>query len=556
MIQFNYDWSNFLNQLIFVLAVAVLPMQLWLLVFRNSSGFTGRQVLKLGLNILLWITVMGFILQPYWKSETSSVTGIVLSKDLPSDFTKALTDSLKTAEVLEFPDQDAEILSGLDTIILAGENFHPSVFSTLLQSENHPAIKYIPYFKPDKPEKLNWKGILRKGEMQTVRGSLKSSAEQVLKLRYGNRTLDSIKLDKEAKSFRLTFPVFTEGRSSVELSLNGKTIDTIRFYARPSEPLTFQFILDNPDFESRNLAGWLGKSGHSVLYTATLSKDIQSKLTINKAKYPDVIITDPGNASNSIVKKVVANGKSVLFINLTNPAAEITAINNALGTKIQTRKSSNEESVPISQELTALPYQFVASNHSMLVPGYPAVVEKTRGNVGVSLLNETFPLMLTGDSIAYQKVWNSILATIHPPTKSNIAVTGPVYQNLKTTISLNNFPEKLKLLQVEKDTVFLNGSALNGQSATGSFSPVQSGWLTLSDSPGSEIYVQNAGETFSLEKTQDFLHTYNAYKTRLTESMIGPDRKIEEGVKKQFSSWMWFGIVMVCLAAVWVEGKL
>ncbi|TDE18149.1 hypothetical protein [Dyadobacter psychrotolerans] len=557
MIQFNYDWSDFLNQLIFVLAVAVLPMQLWLLVFRNSSGFTGRQALKLGLNVVLWVAVMGFILQPYLKRESSSATGIIFGKNVSSEFAKSLTDSLKSAEILDFSSlQDLESLASLDTVILAGADFHPSVFSTLLQSEHHPAIKYISYVKPDQLQELTWKAILRKGEMQKVKGHIKSSVAQVLKLSYGSQTLDSVKLNKETKSFTLNFPVFTEGRSSVDLSLNGKIIDTLRFYARPSEPLTFQFILDNPDFESRNLAGWLGKNGHSVLYTTALSKDIQSKLTINKAKDPDVVITDPGNASNSIVKKAVANGKSVLFINLTNPLKEIAAINGTLGTKIQTRRSSNEEAVTISPELTALPYQFVASNHAVLVPGYPVLVEKTRGNIGVSLLNETFPLMLTGDSVAYQKVWNAILAIVHPPTKSNIDLTAPIYQNLKTTINLNNFPKKPKLLQVEDDTVFLNGSALNVQSATGSFSPVQSGWLTLSDSLGTEMFVQNAGETFNLTKMQDFLRTYNTYKTRLTEAMIGPDRKIEEGIKRQFSSWMWFGIVMVCLAAVWVEGKL
>lgn len=561
MIQFDFDWSDTMNQLILMLIFAVLILQLWLLVFRKGLKFDGRPGIRLGLNILLWIVVTAFIFQPYIKKDSASGTGIIVGKDVPADFVKKIADSLKTEQILDFPSlQDLESLSRIDTLILAGQDFDSSFFETLMQGEKRPkAIKWISYFAPNQIQSLNWKGILQKGEMQNIHGNVKSSKKQILKLRYGYQTLDSISLEPGATNFKLSFPVFTQGRTSTELFLDNKTLDTIQFFARQTEQLTFQFILDNPDFESRSLATWLGKNGHSVLYTTKLSKDIQSKLTINKAKDPDVIITDPGNASNAMIKKILANGKSVLFINLTNPTSEIPAINSALGTKLQIRKISNETAVSISPELTALPYNFSSSNYNLTTKGYPVAIEKTKGKVGASLLNETFPLMLTGDSITYQKVWNTILAMIHPASKSNIDVRAPVFKDLETNINLNNFANTSKLLKMKNDTLFQDYSALNNLTATASFKPLETGWITLPDSLKSEIFVENpAGSNaiFNAEKVKDFVNSYTSFQTKLNEAMIGPDAVLEKGVKKKFSDWVWFGLVMVCLLGVWVEGKL
>lgn len=568
MIQFDFDWSEPVNLLILALGIALLFVQLWLLVFRNGPAFTGRSAIRLGLNILLWIAIMAFIFQPFFKKESASVNGIIIGEDVSADFAAKLKDSLKTAEVLslDFPGfQNLEslglesLLGNVDTLFLAGQNFEPALFRTLTQTEQKPIIKWISYSAPDQINNLNWKAVLRKGEMQRIQGNIESSKKQVLKLRYGNQTLDSTLLSNGSNSFKLTFPVFAQGRTSANLVVDNKTVDTIRFFARPTEPLTFQFIVDNPDFESRSLATWLGKNGHSVIYTTTLSKEIKSKININKAKNPDVIITDPGNASDAQVKKAIANGKSVLFINLTNPSSEIATVNAALGTKLQVRKMSNETAVTLSPELTALPYQFVSSNLYLPVADYPAAIEKRNGKIGVSLLNETFPLMLNGDSITYQKVWNSILAYIHPATQSNVDIQAPVYQNLKTGVYLNNFPDSPKLLEMGNDTLFLNYSTINNRSGIGHFTSSQSGWIASKDSLGIELFVEgetNKNAGFDIEKIKDFVRSYTSYQKKLSEAVVGSDVILDQGIKKKFSDWVWFGIVMVCLAGIWIEGKL
>lgn len=566
MIQFDFDWSEPVNLILLALLIVLLFVQLWLLVFRGRQVFTGRSAVRLGLNLLLWIAIAAFIFQPYFKKDSVSVHALIVGKDVPSDFAAKLKDSLKTAEGLDFPSfrQGRPAMenlrrSNIDTLFLAGQDFEPALFQALTQTEEPPIIKWIYYSAVDQLGNLKWKAILRKGEIQSIQGNIESLKKQVLKLRYGSQILDSTSLFIGHNKFKLSFPVFGQGRMSANLVLDNKTIDTIRFFARPNEPLTFHVIMDNPDFESRNLANWLGKNGHSVVYTTTLSKDIKSKLTINKAKDPDVIITGPDNVSNAQVKKQLANGKSVLFINLSNPVSEIAAVNAALGTKLQIRKISNETAITISPELTALPYQFVTSNHYLPVAKYPVAIEKMSGKIGVSLLNETFPLILNGDSVTYQKVWNSILASLHPATQSNVDMKAPIYQNLNTAVNINNFTSFPKFLKMGNDTLFLTYSPLNNRSANGCFTPTESGWNISPDSSGIEYFVENENDLnldFNTEKMKDFVRTYTSLQAKLATATIGTDFVADKGIKKKFSDWAWFAIVIGCIVGAWVEGKL
>ena len=555
MIQFSFDWGNVLNQIILALAVLLLPVQLWMLVFRNKPGFSGRLALRLGLNLLLWLMVLAFILQPYTRREQASGVGLLFGKEVPAEFREMLTDSLQKAETLDLSEaQDVENLSVIDTLLIAGQDFEPDVLQTLSLSEHRPVLKWTPFYGENQLKDLSWKGILRKGEMQVLRGEINSGKDQILSLRYGDQVLDSVQLNKGSKSFKFSFPVFTEGRTATTLKLGTTTLDTVRFFARPAEPLTFQFIQDNPDFESRNLATWLGKNGHSVLYTTTLSKDIKSKQTINKAEEPDVVITDPGNASHGIVKKAQAAGKSVLFINLTNPVAEISRINTALGTKLAVRKTSSEETVTILPGLSALPYQFVESNHYTGLEKYPVAVERVKGSVAVSMLSETFPLMLAGDSVTYQTVWSNIIASVHPASKNNLDVNAPVYEDVQNVLKLNNFSKKPETILMGNDTIFLNYSAMNGASSDGGFRARQTGWLILSDSLKSETYVEKPCGRQSLAKLKDFVRSYAFAQNQLQYAKT--DTVLSQGVKKKLPDWAWLVLLVFCFTAVWVENKL
>jgi hypothetical protein len=547
MIQFNFDWHDGTNQVILVLLGLLLAMQLWLLVFRYKSTLTARVYLRLGLNILLWLVVLAFVLQPFWLSSRANHIGLAFGREVTDDLREEITDSLGRGRVMDPGNaRDAEALPGIDTLLLMGQSFSKQTFNNLTLAIAKPVLKWIPFYAPDQVYNLSWKAVVRKGEMQTVTGSIKSDREQQLRLCFGDITLDSVKLTKGERSFRLTAPAFVQGRSIFTLKIGNTVLDTLHFFARASKPLSFEFMLESPDFESRSLATWLGKNGHPVVYTTTLSKDLRSTQSINKAKTPDILITDATNASGALVKKTLAAGKSVLFINLAEPLADVSRINTALGSYFTLKRTSQQQEVVVSNGLSAFPYMFSDFARQIKVPKMPVAVEKLNGQVAVSLLNETFPLLLSGDSIAYQRVWNSVLTEVHPSLVENISVTAPVIFGMPIEIGLNNFQSLPELFRIGNDTIFPSRSPLNELSYSARFRPTQSGWISMADSSGSELFV--AQQSFDEPgKMRDFISAHN----KELRTKNGSD-----AVRHSISPWIWFSLLLVCFSAVWLETKL
>lgn len=556
MIEFDFYWAEPLNLLVLTFAIALLPLQLWLLFRQPGKYISARRWLRVGLNVLLWLAVIALVTRPFLISGAKTVTGIIVGKDVPQQITKALMDSLINVEKTEAADLQER---DFDTLLLAGQDHEPSLSPDIMQSRRLPdAIKWIPYFPADIPRNLKWRGLVRAGETQVLHGDIQSSERQTLKLTYGGKTLDSVALHAGFNHFKLQFPVFTLGRTSVELLLGNVVSSSLPFFSRPTEQMTVQFLLDNPDFESKALANWLGKSGHAVIYSATLSKNISSSLNINRAKDPDIIITGADNASNVFVKKALGAGKSVLFINMTKPATEIPSINKALGTHFQVQAATSEAFVTVQPDLTALPYRFAGSNRYGQTGKYPVAVERATGKIGISLLNETFPLQLSGDSVAYRNIWNAILATIRPPAKAHVEITAPIFRGLNSQIVFNNFPKPIELFQIGADTLFPQHSVLNARTAFATFKPTETGWIASTDSLGVEVFVEEQANDVNLgkvEKLRDFVSSYSKMRQKLSTGAAESSQG-HNGVKRKLGEWMWFGLLMCCLLAVWIESKI
>ncbi|GGN04804.1 hypothetical protein GCM10010967_44790 [Dyadobacter beijingensis] len=544
MIHTDFNWTELVNLLLICAALALLAVQCaWLYMRHRHSGRIGIRLL---LNVLLWVVVSMWVLGPYFKSPAKSNVGLLVADNVPGEVTGWLRDSLLNARIVA---QDRIRESQADTLVILGQAFDASVPGAIRQLRNVPKVKWIPYFAPDELSGLRWKGIVKKGEMQRVEGLIQSVRKQILQIRYGGRTLDSVALVGGDSRFRLAFPAFSEGRTTTTLHLNGRVIDTVRFFSQPEAKLTIRFLLDSPDFETRNLATWLGKNGHSVSYDATLSKNITTSLNINRAKEPDLIVTSPANASGPVVKKAIGNGKSVLFVQMTDPEAEVRGLNEALGTRFQVVRMSNEASVALSPVLNALPFRFQIQSFQTQAAHYPVAAEKTTGKVVVSLLNETFPMQLSGDSVAYAKVWDEIMAWTRPAQGPVMSADAPAFKSIPTKLYLNNFQAIPRRLIIGSDTVFTKMSSLNGHSANATFLPATTGWQPLHDSLHTEIYVQDYSLLRHAAGMQHFVQTAG-------EATFNTTFEKPQHATRKLPDWVWFTLLMLCLTALWIEPKL
>jgi hypothetical protein len=249
-----------------------------------------------------------------------------------------------------------------------------------------------------------------------------------------------------------------------------------------------------------------------------------------------------------LVKKAVSDGKSVLFFSVTSPEQSLKNINATLGTKWRVKKISNAESLPVGNGVTALPFQLEENLNQNRVTGLPVAVQKVGGRVGVSLLNETFSLKLSGDSLAYGKIWSTILQQLNPPLEGNIEAEAPLWKDTKSKLVLNKFSQNINELSIANDTAQLHTSGLNSLTATADYIFRKSGWQPFQDSL--EVYVEE--ESSPLSKAKQIKETLIAHAQ--VESL--PSNVSEQMLTVQLPDWVWFALLLVCLTGLWIEPKL
>lgn len=544
----SFDW------LIYLALIAILGLQIWLTSKANSIS-KQRKRIKLALNLFLWLAVLLFVIQPQWKSATNASRVLVISKNIPSENIKKVKDSLKITEFFYKKDfqqriiEDPSFVEHLGNIYLLGQDFDAELLSQLSEKQ----MTWLPFFEQNELQDIRWNGIVRKGDMQEIFGKIGVSATNTLKIKYADQVLDSVVLQKGINNFELRFSTFSVGRTETELFLGNESLQKIAFFSRKNPAIAIQFVLENPDFENKSLAEWLGKNGNHVEITTTVAKNSQNQTSINKLiskeKFaPDIIITDPSNASNQVVKKAIAEGKSVLFLNLTNPEQELKTINQALDLHYFAKKTTNEDFIKISENLTALPYHFEGKPNQKNISDYPVAIQKNIGKIGVSLLNETFPLKLSGDSLTYGKLWTSVFQQLNPSFQDNIEVAAPIFQDTKATIYLNNRSISAKDLKIANDTIEVENSAINSLSSETNFNFRKTGWQKLQDSL--EVYVEgNPTILWKCKQINEFLgvNSKNNAQNKGTLSQV---------LTAKLPDWAWFLIILMCLTAVWIEPKL
>ncbi|GAB3495365.1 hypothetical protein GCM10027341_12610 [Spirosoma knui] len=535
-----------MNWVIGLVLLGLLIGQIGLIV-RNLSLSRERKWIRAGLNLLLWLVLVGYFLQIRWPKSHPTTHALLVGNEVPGEFVRYVKDSLRIRDSFSA----RNLKASYDSVTLVGQDLPATTLAQLSQT----ALQWVPYNQPDRVNDLQWKGFLQQGELQHVTGRIWSSENQWLALRYGNRTLDSVRLNKGDNTFALQFPAFTRGRTQAELTLGGSPIDTLRFFSRPTQPLTVQFIVSGPDFESKTLANWLGKQGHTVQLTTSLSKNITSDVRINKSgtatsKAPDLIVTEPNEAGNPAIRKAIAEGKSVLFISLTNPEADCRVINQAVGSRWQVRKTSNEPVVPISEGLTALPYRFADAVNQFAVAGYPIAIQQTAGRVGVSLLSETFPLSLSGDTVTYHRIWTAALARLTGSNRNTVQIDAPVYKGMPSLVSVNNPSRKPSMLVAGHDTVQLTTVPVNEQSTQGLLFPSQTGWQTVADTLAIYVNGLNSADQLAQRKVvSQFVRAHARYQT------ASPTNEATTAYA-ELPEWAWLVLFLVCLTALWVEPKL
>lgn len=508
-----------------VILGALLLIQLWGL-FRKKTLSRKQLTVKLSLNVLLWLALLLFMIQTKWQSSENHASVLVYSDSSKTKRIKEIQDSLKIKRAINYKDFKQKWSDFANReIYLLGQDAEPELLSNLSEK----SVSWIPDLGEIK--ELNWEGIIRRGSLQIVSGKIEVENPATLKIKYADQTLDSLKLDEGFTSFDLKFPVFSEGRNEVGLFLGETELQKIRFFVIPSAELSVLLLLENPDFESKVLAEWLGRQGYKVQVITEVAKSSvqQSDVNVSKKVFsPDVFITTTSMAGDSRVKKA---GKNVFFMGLAEPVSESQLINRNLGTQFSLKRISSDDAVVVDKDLTALPYQFNVRSDQRVLKDLPVAYQKKK--VVLSLLNETFPLKLAGDSIQYDRIWAETFALFSP--FDSLSIQAPIFKDVSTEIRSVGVNDLYPI----SDSLSLSASVINPESKSRRYRFREAGWQKVNDSL--EVFVEDANAKSYLEEW--LINNRAQSSTSGKEMQTVPNR-------------IWFLIVLLCLTALWVEPKV
>ena len=525
------------NIIFIFLLVALLGIQLfWLFKHPNLK----RRYLKFVLNILLWISIVLLIFPFEWNSNKKITKIGIKDNVVTSEFIEKIKDSLNIEKVISTNEYEKKYLDkNLETFLL-GQNFEAKFLSNFAGKK----VSQIPFFKKNTIQKLNWKGILKLNETQVIDGTINIEKSGILRLKFGNKTLDSLILKKRINQFSLTYPSFSIGKTGVEIYFEDEELSQIKYFSRPAPKLNVLILTENPDFEIKTLSDWLGKNGNSVEVQTAVAKNTLNNTTINSSKKDnyDLVIASPEKIGNPICKKTLKNGGALFIINLTENSVQ--KINKTFNSNLKIQRNSAEKELKLGNDLLALPYKFIEQTNQQLLNNLPIIATNER--IGATLVSETYPLILSGDSLTYRKIWSGVLQILFPVQKNNISVSAPIISNLNTQFRFNNFDKNPDLFNISTDTIFTKTSPINSKTVFGNYIFRSENWQVINDSL--EVFVNKNNEPYT---NQIFTNTaLNSYSNSLSS-----ETEMKESLKETLPDWFRFLLCIIIFIFVWIEAK-
>jgi hypothetical protein len=521
----------------FVISVILCFQLFWILKTALSSS---RKAIKIALNFLFGLLLIFFVFQPIWSSKRPEEGVLVHSSVLTKDEIGFWKDSLKikrTSEISKFHGDG-------NPVYLLGSDFSEPELLKIGDKD----IRWIVKNEHGSITFLNWKGILRKGEMQVVKGRIESGDSLKLSLAQQGELLTETIIEPNSGIFEFEFPAQVVGRNELDLMMKDNLIGRVNFFVQPSKPIQYKLQFAFPDAEIRLLTQYLINSGEQVNEQISISKNAVIRSGNSEPDSLQFLIIDPAQLSKKSTQEAIANGASVLVMNLNDVGNDISSINKAFESNFKVKRTTNEESREIEADLEASPYEFESViAQKLLFEKAFAVQQIGNVKVGVSLLGRTFPIKLAGDSLRYQAIWQQILGAMVPQESGAVEVSQPVFTGLQAVIQVNQEHFEKDFISIESDSVFLQPSLVNPFSKAGSFVSLDSGWVSLADSL--EFYSYSGNEWPSLKAAKlraDFLTMH--LKKETSSAVYNSKRKV--------SDWLWYGMFLIVLTLIWLEPKV
>ncbi|TVP47586.1 MAG: hypothetical protein EA341_12300 [Mongoliibacter sp.] len=524
------QFEPILEGYIFYLVVSALLLicfaQVTYFFFQNTK----RKTFKSLLYSFFTIVLLMYIVQPFWEKELPEQTALLIPSNSKKEDFGNIAKELGVDKIL----YAGEKIGAANRVKLYGQDYTKEdlLAIPMVDLDWTPNTNAERYF-----EAVNWKGILRYGQRQHLKGKLFGAAGK-LQVKLSEEVLASQELNQEGM-VDLHFPALILGENELGIFIDNEKVGEMRFYVEEAEALDVEIKVGFPNPESRVLRDYLIKRGDRSNQSIQVSKDSRIVSEVENGRKP-ILFIDPSQLVNLNAADIGTVYSGLFLFNLSNPEQDIFNLNRKLNTGFELNKVG-DISLEVEQGVNVFPYEFLLRNNQDSL--FSSAFEIMDGySVGVGLMESSYELQFAGDSLAYAKIWEPILEQLSPMDQSFHFITYPIFQGQST--ALYYYTDSLEEIELEKNWV---RDPINDGLFKFQFISDQEGWQETEE--GIKIYVESSGDFTSV------------YKNSLMFEFLKERRSLSEELRSQAKAkefvpdWLWFLLLLFTLSLIWIEPR-
>lgn len=392
------------------------------------------RLLRIVAMLVLWISLTGLVLQPGW-------THVVVNEDilLTRRYQRSSVDSLMEARpgARIFRTADAAVYTSKDQVVsseeISSHKIHFTVVlgtglpQNLLAQFDSTVYHFIPAPIPDDIIDLSLPKHVVPGRASTIMGTLHTKVSTTIALSGPGGREDSVVL-RQGGSFSLRFTPRAPGRYLYRIqtkTANGSKQEIIPLVVQSPRVLRLLILQQFPTAEIRYLKNLLSQQGHQLIIRYQVSRSNFryefanqtgkqfDRLNQDLLDATDLVIGNPeavtamSRIELDILQQAIRNGLGMLLLVDEVPAKK-EPLQSVLPLSFQTDKSDTIQlsgsvfSVATARPVTDPAMVALIQNGKRIVAGYTFL---GAGKSGFQLLQETYRLMLRGETERYASLW-------------------------------------------------------------------------------------------------------------------------------------------------------
>lgn len=566
--------------------VVIAALLLWLVFAWKEwqQSNTSKFYLKLVLAFVALTSLAMIVLKPIVVSQLDTYEIVVLTKGYDANQLDSLKKANKKIQILHYKVNESFINQNKkpSTIYMMGEGIAPFDFYQI-DSLN---VSYLGKPEPSGIVKLIFDQEQVVGNSVTFEGLYANAKKgRRLSLESPSRTnLDSIVfLSDTTQTFKLSAQMNVVGNYEYHLvekdSMNNLlTSNPIGIRVIPKSTLNILIINGFPTFETKYLKNYLAEKGHQLVVRSQVSKgkfkyeyfNLNTKPTIDFSEKNlqnfDLVIIDAqslknlGRKQKSTLETVVKNDGLGVFIQANSEFNG--TVNYLTDFNFQTDNTTKikfEDWPKIN--IAKNPFHFkplfslnsIHQSNDQILSAY-----KTLGNgkIATSALENTYQLVLNGNTNVYQTLWSE---TINALSKKNIpsahweASDQLIFKDEPFSFRLRTLLEKPKTLDEQNDLIPLINDINNSQVWRGKTYPKALGWQSMKLEQDTtqvfHFYVTDTTKWKSIKSHKTYEANKRQFETSKTES--------EPYTTRQPMTLVWLYLLfLLCIGYLWLEPKL